>query len=355
MIWGESVTRYYRNLVITCLIISLGIILTYAKFEKKILILDTEQTYHIKTFKGDMEDLFASCGIELSPSDRVIPSVDVALKDGMEIQVVRSFPVNIIIGNDLIEYHTTLLKVRDILDEADIKINALDKVYPSLDDHIKGDRKIELVQVEKKVIDHSSPVAYNVKMRRTEHLKSGVVEEEASGLLGKASETVEILVENGYVTSREVKDWHYVSEAQSASLSKGKEKFLVLADGTPYRYLKVMDMTATAYDLSYASCGKYSDHPQYGITYSGTRARPGVVAVDPSTIKLKSKLYVESLDRMQDYGFSLAEDTGSAIQSNRIDLFMNNHSQAMRYGIRRVRVYVLEDEFDEALMVGYSR
>lgn len=348
-------TRYYRNLVITCLIISLGIILTYVKFEKEILILDTEQTYHVKTFKGDMEALFASCGIELSATDKLIPSIDTALKDGMEIQVVRSFPVNISIGDDLIEYHTTLLKVGDILDEADIKINALDKVYPGLDDNIKGDRKIELVQVEKKVIDHSSPVAYNVKMRRTEQLKSGLVEEEALGSLGQASETVEVLVENGYVTSREVKDWHYVSEAQSASLLKGKEKFLVLADGTPYRYLKVMDMTATAYDLSYASCGKYPDHPQYGITYSGTRARPGVVAVDPRAIKLKSKLYVESLDRMQDYGFSLAEDTGSAIQSNRIDLFINDNSQAMRYGVRRVRVYVLEDEFDEALMVGYSR
>ena len=122
----------------------------------------------------------------------------------------------------------------------------------------------------------------------------------------------------------------------------------------PFRYKEVIVMKATAYDLSYESCGKYPGDPAYGITYSGTHARAGVVAVDPRVIKLGSNLYVESLDASRDYGFSSAEDTGSAIKGNRIDLFIENRSQALRYGVRYVRVYVLDEPITDALMVGYA-
>jgi 3D (Asp-Asp-Asp) domain-containing protein len=347
--------RYYRNLVIIAVIISLGIIAINTTLKKEIIILDNHQTYHIKTFKKDMTGLFEAQGIVLASTDKVIPALETKLESGLEIQIVRSFPVTIVIGDQVASHYTTLLKIGDILKEANIPVSSLDKVYPDVDQFLKGDRKIELVKVEKKMIEHIEPVAYNVEMRRTEQLKSGTAEEKIVGAYGEALEQVEVLIENGREVSREVKEWSYTSEPVSGQLMKGKEKFLVLSDGTPYRYLKVLDMVASAYDLSYASCGKYPDHPQYGITYSGTKARPGVVAVDPRTIKLKSKLYVESLDRLSDYGFSSAEDTGSAIKSNRIDLFISDNSQAMRYGIRSVRVYVLEDTFDDTLMVGYSR
>ncbi|MBN2899352.1 MAG: DUF348 domain-containing protein [Clostridia bacterium] len=347
--------NYYRNVVIIGLIISLGIIVATGLLKKEIVILDGEQIYHVKTLKKDMDKVFASCGIKLLESDKVAPSRETSLVDGMEIQVVRSFPVRIVIGDEVLEHHTTLLRVSAILEEAGIAVDTLDKVYPSLEQVIKGDRKIELVKVERKIVDQLTPVAYNVEMQRTEQLKSGVAQVKAEGEYGTATEQVEILVENGVITSQKINDFEYATLPTTTRLQKGKEKFLVMSDGTPYRYLKVMDMTSTAYDLSYASCGKYPGHPQYGITYLGTQARPGVVAVDPGTIALRSKLYVESLDRMPDYGFSLAEDTGSAINSNRIDLFINDNAQAMRYGIRRVRVYVLEDAFDDTLMVGYSR
>ncbi len=72
-------------------------------------------------------------------------------------------------------------------------------------------------------------------------------------------------------------------------------------------------MTATAYDLSYESCGKRPGDKYYGITASGTKARVGAVAVDPRVIPLGTKLYVESLDGTKDYGFCTAEDTGGGL------------------------------------------
>ena len=109
-----------------------------------------------------------------------------------------------------------------------------------------------------------------------------------------------------------------------------------------FRFSSQMDMVATAYDLSYESCGKYPDHPEYGITASGTKAKPGTVAVDPDVIALGTKLYIASIDGSPDYGFATALDTGSAIKGYRIDLFMEDSNDVMNFGIRQVKVYILE-------------
>ena len=67
------------------------------------------------------------------------------------------------------------------------------------------------------------------------------------------------------------------------------------------------------------------------------KAAPGVVAVDPRVIPLRTRLYVEG------YGPALAADVGAAIKGNRIDVFFETVDEALRYGRRQVNVYILED------------
>jgi 3D (Asp-Asp-Asp) domain-containing protein len=71
-----------------------------------------------------------------------------------------------------------------------------------------------------------------------------------------------------------------------------------------------------------------------GITFTGTRARRGVAAVDPEVIPLGSVLFVPG------YGYAQAEDTGGAIKGYRIDLFFENREEALRWGRRKVEVQV---------------
>lgn len=121
-----------------------------------------------------------------------------------------------------------------------------------------------------------------------------------------------------------------------------KEYTPVEASRSGFRNSNEMDMVATAYDLSYASTGKNPGDPYYGITASGTEAQPGTVAVDPSVIPLGTKLYIASIDGSPDYGYATALDTGSAIKGYRVDLFMENNQDAMNFGIRQVKVYILD-------------
>lgn len=99
----------------------------------------------------------------------------------------------------------------------------------------------------------------------------------------------------------------------------------------PVGYKKVMDMTATAYAPGPHDNGKWGN-----LTYTGGAVKHGIVAVDPTVIPMGTKLWVEG------YGYALADDQGSAIKGMRIDLAFDTLPEAYQYGIKNVKVYVLE-------------
>lgn len=70
-------------------------------------------------------------------------------------------------------------------------------------------------------------------------------------------------------------------------------------------------------------------------TASGTTLTEGrTVAVDKRTIPLGTKIHIEG------FGDFIAEDTGSAIKGNRIDVYVSSHAQALQLGIKYANVYV---------------
>jgi 3D (Asp-Asp-Asp) domain-containing protein len=95
---------------------------------------------------------------------------------------------------------------------------------------------------------------------------------------------------------------------------------------------RVLTMEATAYTAYCNGCS--------GITATGIdlRNNPGkkVVAVDPNIIPLGTMVEVEG------YGTAIAGDTGGAIKGNKIDLFMPNRDDALKFGRRNVKVTILE-------------
>ena len=90
------------------------------------------------------------------------------------------------------------------------------------------------------------------------------------------------------------------------------------------------EMVATAY---YAGGGGLNGD---GITATGLRARKGIIAVDPSVIRLGTKLYIEG------YGEAIAADTGGWIKDYRVDLCFDTLEECYRYGRRKIYVYTME-------------
>lgn len=230
---------------------------------------------------GTVKDAIEAGGITLAPHDRVKPPLNVKLKDGMSIVVER---------------------VR-----------------------ITEERQWEFIQPTTLFQFDSS-------------LPSGRTRIVSPGEVGLAEVVTRVYRKDGKVTLRQVLLRNVVKEPKPAIIGVGIKQTptrIAYRGALPSRGLpigiRVMTMIATAYHPGPRDCGKYAD----GLTATGIRARRGVVAVDPRVIRLGTRLYVEG------YGYAIAADTGGAIKGNRIDLCFDTYEEAVRWGIRPVRVLIL--------------
>lgn len=131
---------------------------------------------------------------------------------------------------------------------------------------------------------------------------------------GKRTEIYEVLYYEGDEYSRELTQVT-IDPPEDQIINHGTKivwRTFPTSDGdiTYWRKLKVW---ATQYDSHCPGCNEW--------TAIGMRQGKGVVAVDPSVIKLRTKLYIPG------YGQAVAGDTGGAIVGNRIDVgFSDAHT-----------------------------
>ena len=79
----------------------------------------------------------------------------------------------------------------------------------------------------------------------------------------------------------------------------------------------------------------YANDP---ITSTGTKPQVGrTIAVDPNVIPYGTKVYIPQFDKV-----FIAEDCGSAIKGNRIDIYMENDEICEQWGYRDITIYILE-------------
>ena len=93
------------------------------------------------------------------------------------------------------------------------------------------------------------------------------------------------------------------------------------------KYRKVWVMETTGYTAHDPGCS--------GITSTGLPLRRGIIAADTAIIPMGTQVYIMG------YGRASVQDTGSAIHGNIIDLAFNSRGEALRWGRRMARVYIL--------------
>ncbi|MDW8025295.1 MAG: 3D domain-containing protein [Armatimonadota bacterium] len=228
--------------------------------------------------------------------------------------------------------------VKDALDAANVTLAPYDRVKPSLNTKLKNgmDIVVERVQItEERQWEFIHPT---VLYRFDTSLQSGRMKIVSSGKVGLAEVVVKVYRKDGKVTLKKVLSKNIVREPVPAIIAVGVKRAPVQLShrgvlpsrGMPVG-IRVLTMVATGYYPGPKSCGKYAD----GLTATGIKARRGVVAVDPRVIPLGTRLYIEG------YGYAIAADTGGAIKGNKIDLCFNTYEEAIKWGIRQVRVLIL--------------
>lgn len=191
---------------------------------------------------------------------------------------------------------------------------------------------IEITRVEEQflIADSSLPYPSEEKVNRT--LEPGTTKIIAQGAAGLKREVVKVTVAGGKEVGREIVQSEVVKEpvkrvvaknpiqistasANSTTVTRG------LPDGVTAKRKLVVEATA------YTHTGNK--------TATGATPRVGLVAVDPKVIPLGTRLFIEG------YGYAVAADTGGVIKGNKIDVFLNTRSEALQWGRRNVKIYIL--------------
>ncbi|OAT82977.1 hypothetical protein A6M21_08400 [Desulfotomaculum copahuensis] len=295
----------------------------YAWARKTVTLTVDGRQVPVETSARTVADVLQSQHVQLAPRDRVTPSPGTRLTDGMQVVVARALAVTIILEgrklNGFVYGHT----VGEALKEQGVAAGPLDIVQPAPDQPVKDGMNIRIIRVreEKKTI--KVPLAFNVRREADPGLDSGFTRVVREGREGKEEQRWVLTYHDGQEVSRTMEDSQVLSPPQDKIVQVGTRQE-VSRGGYDIRYSRALDMTATAYSYTGNS------------TATGAAPRRGVVAVDPGVIPLGTRLYIEG------YGYATALDRGSSINGHRIDLFMESEAQADRWGVRQVRVYVID-------------
>ena len=223
-------------------------------------------------------------------------------------------------------YHVSADKVGDALDFLNIEYLPV-KVYPAVNTKLKEGMTINVLTARDKVKETVVDIPYKIDRRPDENLSIGQTRIATEGINGQKK----VFTRYIKIGKAEVKKIIYedvIKKPVDQVVYYGTAANILKTSRGNIRYKKVMDIEATAYTIAEGNGD--------GVTSIGIVPYRGIIAVDPSVVPYGTRVYVPG------YGLAMAGDTGGAIVGNRIDCFMESYSEAIQFGRRHIKMYILE-------------
>lgn len=291
---------------------------------------ETVETKH-KTRATTVGEFLEENDVKVGENDLVLPSEDTKIKNDMNIEVKEAFEINISVTGETEAYYGWPGTVKETLEANDVEVDEDDIVDPDLGEQIEPGITIAVkkVTVDEEIITES--IKFKTNIEYDNNIEAGETKTVQKGKNGEKEVTYTVTYEDGEEVSREMLDEKIVAEAI-------KEQIIV---GTKGAYAAPSEGEGTINGMNYT---KVYDGVKAYSYYMGTDARGasgnictrGTCAVDPNVIPLGTKLYIEG------YGYAVANDTGGAIKGKTVDLYMSSTSECYTWGVKYVKVYVLE-------------
>jgi uncharacterized protein YabE (DUF348 family) len=350
-----------------------------------------ETLLEVSTHSKTVQDLFDKEGLKVSEYDKLSPSLDTEIVDGMTIKWEQAKEVTISVDGTQSNLWTTEKLVKNILEEANIEVAEHDIVSQGLDTEVGADNKIDIqkafqvtlvdglekrqvwststtvanflkqqeinlgeydrvnkeqeyvitpddeiavVRVEKVTDVVEESIAFATEKKNDSSILKGKEKVVQEGKTGSKQKTFEVVKENGKEVTRTLQSEKVISEPITKVVNVGTKVVTAAVsrnNSSAPSGGKEFYVSATAYTPNCSGCS--------GITATGINLNnnPGLklIAVDPSVIPLGSKVWVEG------YGYAIAGDTGGAIKGNKIDVLFSSKAQAYAWGRKKVRIKVL--------------
>jgi uncharacterized protein YabE (DUF348 family)/3D (Asp-Asp-Asp) domain-containing protein len=248
------------------------------------------RTIVIKSSRPTVDLALKEAGVRLGPADRVFPALTEPLVAGQQVSVEHAAALTIRTGDSSRVVYTHQSLLSDALAEAGLALGAEDRVEPSVDAAVYNGMTARLVRVAGRQLVEREDVARKTVFKPDETLQ-GSASRVVQGHDGVKIREYRIVIEDGVETERRLVREGFDPDVQDTVIYYAASS--VRATGLPAENLTVARterMWVTWYNA--ASSGKPATDPAYGITFSGLPLTKGIVAVDPRVIPLGTRLYV---------------------------------------------------------------
>ena len=305
---------------------------------------DSEVSQEYSTRQELVSGFLTENGIEIGEFDKMSMLPEDELYSGARLVIRKGRNFSVSVDGNVEIVTTTKKTVREAFEEAGIMVTESDRIEPSLDETVLEGMQVDVYRVLNQQITVDEEIPFKSNEVSDSSLDKGKTKIKVKGQNGLKRAVYNITTENGIEIKRELVSCVTVKEPVTQVVSVGtaqKSKSnssvprgtITTNAGKSLNYSKKLTVTATAYTDSSGNKTAGGMMPQYGV-----------IAVDPKVIPLGTKLYVESTDdgKSWTYGYCIAGDTGGAIKGNKIDLFYNSESECVRFGRRTAIVYVLD-------------
>lgn len=324
---------FIRPGTVSALIVAVGLssavggAMSYAALRKDVTIVAGAAAARHTTFKRTVGQVLREAGVTLHDNDETSPPPDARVSEGLHIVVRRAVPVTLLVDGKTVAMESAAPTVEALIQRRRVALFAADKVFPARKAAPVPRMRIRVVRIQHRLVTDHVAVPYQVRSRVDPKTPRGIVRVLSPGRPGLRERAWTVTLADGRVASRELIGQRVVRLPLDRVVAVGSQ--ILLASRGQFAGKEYFDMVATAYS---PFCCKGVDN----VTAIGLRAGYGVVAVDPRVIPLRSRLYIEG------YGYALAGDTGSRIKGLRVDLGFDTRREAIRFGRRPVRVYIIQ-------------
>ena len=310
-----------------------------------------ETSAEVSCLADTVGEMLKEHDIALGTYDKISPSLETPIEDGMEVVITRSFPVYIQHDGETTTVEVTEGTIGDALEQSDITYDEDDIITPTPKNKAFAGMKVTLKRVEIITEVETKKIEYEIEKGETDTVEVGLWHREQEGEDGLLEITTAITMVDGEETSREVVSEKVIKEVKNEIRLYGTADKKTSNDATDaYKDIKVTNPGEQATNPSVPSKPKsyirevsihataYSHTGRTTATGTWPRStrtleNPGSCAVVPSTFPYGTLFYVVG------YGYCIAEDTGGFRHKperwNQIDLFMNTEEECKKWGRRR--------------------
>lgn len=253
--------------------------------------------------------------------------------------------ITLVVKGKEMEISTLKSNVKDVLTEQNIKYDNNDIISLPLNQNISDGDKIEIIDVTEKTIKEDKKVPFEIKVVEDNNLPKGETKVEVEGQQGSNELLYKVTYHNGEEVEKKFIEEVVVTEPIDKVIKKGTKVEVKVDLST--------DENTTVKKTSYSNDSSKSDssnsdssrkhisvvataYTGHSITSTGTTPKWGTIAVDPSVIPYGTKVYIPQFDKI-----FIAEDCGSAIKGNKIDIYMNDEESVKNWGRKTIDIYIV--------------